>query len=484
MRPTALIALTLLFTTALHGMKFARASGFYITQVGGPDSGPTEANPSAVFWNPAALGGDPTPAAMLDASYFFRTSSYTRSHEYFQDQNTGEWLLRDSATSRKASLSNRFPFPFAGFSHPAGEGVFGIGAYAPFGSSSEWDDPNGAQKYFSTESTLTHYYVTPAYAHPLTEHAFVGFGFSYVRAFLDSTAHADIAATLTGGKPESQDVDAIRHLDNLAGNAFSGILGVFFNYDSWRFGASFTTPTSVESKGVFSLTPDGSFLCRRVGCRTGDGGIILDPTPSEADRIQPLLAGVTAKYTLPASLKSSFDYYPTSKLRTRLYMEWVDWSSFDAIRLETFDRRHNLIPERQVSEQQFQDAFGVRLGFKYAYTDRVSPFLGGSFDSNAIPDSWLTPATFDSNKMAATLGADVKVAEDLSVKAAFVQVLYGDRTVDLNESLQKPAAPGKYTNAVSFLNVGIIYRFGRAVDPEEAPASESAPTLQPEGPLP
>lgn len=476
----ASLSLSILLATAPRS---SLASGFYITQVGGPDSAPTETNPSAVFWNPAALGGDRTSAAMIDLSYFFRSSSYTRNHEYFQDQNTNEWLIRESSNSQKANLGNQFPFPFAGLSYPAGKGVFGIGAYAPFGASSEWDDPNGAQKYFSTKSTLTHYYVTPAYAHPLTGHAFIGFGFSYVRAFLDSTRHADLAK-LTGGKPEAADMDTITHLDNVAGNAFSGILGFFLKYDTWRLGASFTTPTSPTSKGVFSLTPAGSFVCRKVTCRTAEGEVLLDPKAEDVDRILPQRASVTAKYTLPASIKSSLDYYFTSRLRARLYGEWVDWSSYDAIRLTTDDKRGFLIPSNEAGEQHFQDAFGVRLGFKYAYTDRFSPFAGVGFDSNAIPDEWLTPATFDSDKVAATLGGDVKVTEGVNVKAAFVQVIFSERTIDLNESLQKPAAPGKYTNAVTFFNVGVIYRFGRPPEAGEAPSTESAPAVQPEGPLP
>lgn len=436
------------------------ASGIYITQVGGPDSGPTEANPAAVFWNPATLGPLRDPSLLLDSSYFWRTSAYEKSHRMEFDEATEKSFPVKSDSTERAELSNVFPFPFIGFTYPLSKGVLGIGAYAPFGASSEWDDSNGAQKYFADESTFAHYFITPAYAHPITENTYVGFGLSYVRAFLDTRRLIDFAVELTGGQQELQENKARSHLDSLAGNAFNGTLGIFGDYGTWRFGISFATPTRIRIRGIQSLAPIGSFLCNKVACKDESGTPILEPTPENNGQIQPHLASVDGSYTLPASIKSSIDYFVTPRLRTRLYGEWVDWSSFETIELRPSKARLNLFADKS-SPEHFQDAFGLRLGGKYWLTDRWAPFAGVGYDSNAIPDEWLTPAIFDSDKFSGTVGVDLAVTDRMNFKMAFVQVIYADRTIELKKSSQEPPAPGRYENSVSIVNAGFLYRFAR-----------------------
>ncbi|MBI2889972.1 MAG: outer membrane protein transport protein [Nitrospirae bacterium] len=453
----------------------AVASGFYVTQIGGPDSGPTEPAPTAVFWNPAALGGDRVPAAMLDLTYFMRKAEYSRSHEFTQDASK-DWIAIPSSSSQTGNLSNWLPFPFAGASWPLSRGVGGIGVYAPFGATSEWDDPHGAQKYYAGTSTLMHVFVTPAYAHPLTDRAHIGFGFSYVRSFLDTTRHSDIASSLAGGRPEAPDTDAITHLDNVAGNAFNGTLGVFLDHEAWQFGASFSTPTVVKGHGVFEFIPLGRFLCTRVGCRTDDGGRLEEAvTPADIERIVPYKAEVRAEYTLPASVKAAFDYHVTPRIRTRVYGEWVNWKAFETITLRTSERQNNLIPETQTIEERFEDAFGIRLNVKYRWSDRIAPFAGVSFDGNAVPDAWLTPAIIDSDKVTGLAGGDFAITDRIRAKAAVGRIFYGDRKIDLGESLQEPTSAGSYENSVTFFNLNLAYRFAPGGASPVEPANPEVP---------
>lgn len=411
------------------------ASGFFLSQIGGPDTAPTDPDPTAVFWNPAALGATDRLEIQVDYISILRYAHYDREVDYQWDTAGKQWQ-RVAGEMKSASLFNYIPLPFVGLSYNFSDWfAAGLAFYSPYGASSTWDDSDGPQRYHSIAGRNNFYFFSPAASVKLRDWLYLGLTLSYVRSLVESERRADFS-DIVGGLPEDPSLLATMKLEGFAGASIAGQLGLFIDLNKIKLGFSYQLPIEINNEGKITLTPQSQKL----------KGVIGDQV-SEAD--------ARMSFTLPDHFKLSLDYYLRHDLRLRAYVEWVNWSRFDAIRIDVHRRTISLIPATITDEQHFHDAFGLRTQVKYWLTHGFALFTGIGFDRNAIPDETLSPVFIDSDKLAAHLGADWLVSDFLRAKLGVNYIHYFENTVE--GSARVPTADGVYGSEVVFLDLNLTY---------------------------
>ncbi|MBU2552804.1 MAG: outer membrane protein transport protein, partial [Proteobacteria bacterium] len=317
-------------TLALLAARDAGASGFFLSQIGGPDASPTDPDPTAIFWNPAALGGVDGLEVQADLISILRFAHYDRGVDYQWDVKGKTWN-QVAGPERRASLLNYIPLPFFGLAYQLSERLsLGLGVYSPFGASSSWDDAEGPQAYHSIAGSNNSIFFSSSVALRILRWLHAGLTISYVRSTASSERLAEFS-DIIGGLPEDPSLLATMALEGFAGDAFSAEIGLYADLEQLRFGLAYQPPISVVNQGKIVLTPRGDKIKDVIGDR-----------PAEAD--------AEMSYTLPDNIKASVDYYLRRDLRLRLYLEWVNWSRFDAIRIDVQRRTVSLLPEAIVDQ--------------------------------------------------------------------------------------------------------------------------------------
>lgn len=411
------------------------ASGFFLSQVGGPDSFPTEPNPAATFWNPAALGLIRDYELQLDIYSGMRYVNYKRDVGYEWNDDKGIWETK-SGTKEEASLLNYIPLPFLGLSIPIKENVtLGFGVYSPFGSSSDWEDENGPQRYHSIRGGFNHIFLSPSLAYRFTRSLYGGITISYIRSLVESEKRLDLA-DLVGGLAEDPSIETTMKMDGFAGYAVAPQIGILFDQGRFRFGLSYQAKIPIKNRGLIIITPEGEKIRDIMG---------VADAKAEAEM----------RYTLPDVIKTSFDYYLKDSLRLRGYFEWVNWSRFDEIRFLISKRTSSLISDEITDEQYFRDAFGTRGQVKYWLKRDLAIYGGLGFDKNAIPDETVSASFVDSDKIASSFGIDTFLTRCLRMKVAlqFIHFLPND----VEGSIRVPSANGEYNSEVVLLDLNLTY---------------------------
>lgn len=408
------------------------ASGFYISNVNGSEGAPTQGDAGSVFWNPSAMVLVEKPEVLLDFSLIYRRLTYTRGITYTYSSQTDSWEWMPSSYTKKGHLSNFAPFPYAGFVYPINERIsFGLGFYAPFGSSSQWDE-NGAQRYQSIEGNILTFFGTVAGAYRITKNFSIGIGVSYVRSLVYSKKIYNLTE-VTGGYPEDPDMDAELLLDNFAGDTWNISAGILYIYEPYlRIGLSYTSPVYIRNHGRLKITPIGETARVLMSDRAIEGEGTLEAT-------------------YPQTFKLSADYFPRSFLRLRLNFQFVNWNQFDGFHFKFDKKTSAFIPSELDEEQDFVDSFTVSGSVKWWIIKKIAAYGGLGFDKNAIKSTTVGGDLYDANKISLFLGAEFDIGKGFFLRAGTIQVFYLDR--DVEGSIRWPPADGTYRSYVGFFDI-------------------------------
>lgn len=410
-------------------------SGFFLSQIGGPDSSPTEPNPSAIFWNPSALGAIENFQIQLDLISILRFVNYERDIAYQWNTTNKVWETT-KGENKSAKLFNYVPVPFLGFACPITERiVLGFGIYSPFGSSSKWNDGNGVQSYHAIEGSFNHYFFSPSISYKFSKNIYGGLTLSYVRSSVSSERKADFS-DLVGGLPEDPSLQAKMKLEGFSGNAIAPEAGLLFDLGKLKFGISYQAPISVKNKGLIVLIPEAEKIQDVIGEKKSE-------------------AYAEMKYTLPDNIKASLDYYIKDNLRLRGYFEWVNWSRFDEIKMKVLKKTSSLISDEISDKHLFNDAFGVRTQIKYWFSPKFAIFTGLSYDSNAIPDETISSVFIDSEKISGSFGIDTYITGFFRTKIALQFTHFFAN--DVKGSVRVPSADGKYSSEAVFIDLNLFF---------------------------
>ncbi len=472
--------LALLALASMLGLEAtAHAGGFLVARFGGEHGHPTTTDATALYYNPAGLAFASGTRVYLDGSFALRTATYDRPAGAIDHVGTGTPSDGVSANSGRATLSNAIASPFFGVVSDLGQPGLAVGLSfsTPFGGPSVWDSRDtlktspypgavdGPQRWASIDGTIRSSYVTLGGAYQI--------------------APARLSIGLSANLVLSQ-VNTVRARN---GNGTDDLVSSGGAVQEGRSVIDVRGTTGSIGVGVVWRPIDELWLGASYQSQPGFGEMKLEGTlDSKLATAAMTHDKVEVLQSLPDVVRWGGRFRPSKQLELRVFGDFARWSVFDKqclLNQNDPKRSCTLNPDGTLDgpgggsgvtfavPRHWKNTFGVRAGGSYWVTPEVEAFVGGGFDSNAVPNATIDPALFDMNKGSASAGARVTLLEQrLIVDATFTQVFYASRTIaprprDGSGDAVSPAQPpsrtpdmaGTYAQAASVLVVGVGYTF-------------------------
>lgn len=467
------------------GSTTALAAGIAVARFGGEHGHPTTDNVTSIYYNPAGLVLNRGTHLFIDGTFATRSVTFLRPASaigaYTLPDGTQEYLLSDgaeAANSGEATLSNMAAVPFMGLSSDFGTDwmAAGLAFYAPFGGSSSWDKNtelegnemypgavDGSQRWFSIDGTIRSLYLTAATAFQI-EAADLSLGFSV--SGIKSDINTVRARNAEGddqlvASPDDMTLKEGRAHVNAQGMQVGFGLGAIWQPlpDKLWFGFSYTSKPNVSG----GMELDGEL--------TTVFGVQKDAETTD----------VTVTQDMPDIYRFGARLRPTEKLELRMFADYTRWSALEAQCILTKGSEQECTfsgvedaltnpqgvtstsaqPPNQAVGRFWQDSYGVRLGGSYWFTDNVETYLGGGYDSSAVPVEMVDPALFDMDKISASIGTRWQALESFGLALTYTHVFYFEVDTDgqgiadeFSEAskLKQPSNEGVYNQSVNVLN--------------------------------
>jgi long-chain fatty acid transport protein len=436
----------------------AQAGGFASARFGGEHGTAADTLPSAIYYNPGAIGLLDGQQLMFDAAFALRTAEYTRSADAI-DASTltaveSAGLSRADATDAltgRASLSDWVVLPFAGVVSDLGlkRVPLRVGAafFVPFGGQSSWDERaanaafpgavDGPARWYNIEGTIRSLAGSLDAAYRI-DAARLAIGVSGTLYFqqVETVRARNANATDNLVAPDGTLVEG-RSLLDVSGTAAGVGVGVLWEAIARRMwlGASYQS-----QPGFGTMELDGT----------------LTNTLGSARPAQPVDVVFTEE--LPDIVRIAARGRPLRVLELRVELSWERWSQLDqmcladagasdleaacATRADGSQLNSGYASDVvQVFARDWHDTFGARIGASYFAGHSLELLLGAGFDSSAIPDRTLDPSLFDMNKLLLAAGVTYTVGA-VALSLTVSDAIYFERDtrgVEGNESLALPS---------------------------------------------
>lgn len=461
---TSVFAGTLAGLTCLFSGFSSQASGFLNPRLADPHGNPALANPYAIYFNPAALGGMQGTHIVVDGTLAWRTVDITRNASALSAQLPGS--LSDPtyvrANTGDAHASNVVGLPFLAASSDFGQRNFfaGIGAYVPFGGVAKFDQreqfagnstANGAidgpQRWALISGTQQGLFSTAAAGFRLPdERLSLAFSGSLV---LSSIVHFQ-ARNLPGNDDIASEGRALVDVSGAEGSMTAGVYWEPLPEHKLRLGASYAV-------------------------RPGFGDIRLSGTLRQHSPTYDTNQDIDMLLTYPDVIRVGVAAMPWGpSVELRLDAEYATWSAFKRQCIVVRGKDCNVGPdgsERNPGEvlialtRNWKNAGGVRAGVGYFLDDKTEIYGGAGFDTSSVPKANLEPTYPDAFKLIGSLGARHEFAEGVVLGASYTYVGYlsvdtgHQNSFALAGASRVPNEDGKYASTVMFFNVNAAFAF-------------------------
>lgn len=473
--PVATAVIALLWLVA--SPRPAHAGGYAAARFGGLRGTVADTNPTAVYYNPGAIGFEGGHALMADLTLALRKSSYRRDADAI-DQATLDALdqagLRDegvAALTGTTHLTNVVASPFIGASSDLGlDGPLRVGAafFVPFGGQSTWDETtpsgtfpgaqDGSARWYNIDGVIRSLALGTAVAYRLkSPRLSVGVGLTTYFSEVDSlrARNPDGGDRLVFGDGSLAEGRSLLQVSGIDLGVGAGLLWEALPEQLWIGGSYQSQPGfgTMELQGTLKNT-------------------FATAAPAPA-------ADVRFTQALPDIFRLGARYRPQPAIELRLVGDYTRWSHLDQMCLATAGvgdmasacatrADGSLVDDShggdvvQIFRRNWQDTYGVRVGAMYFLGDRAEVGVSVDYDSNAIPDATLDAALFDMDKMLFSLGGAYALTDGVSLSMTLTEVTYFTRDtggVAGNESLalpsRQPGNQGVYAQNILLLNTGL-----------------------------
>ena len=375
-------------------------------------------DPSAVYYNPAALGEIEGNNALVTGTY---------AGVYNSVENSGRRAVNKHDDNFLATA-------FANYHIPDSDFTIGIGSYTPFGLATTYD--REFTRFAAERTELKIIYVTPALSWQPSKYFAIGAGASFVRA---SGIFSRTLCLAGGGACAVPAAQGRMRLTDTA-NAFTYNIGILLSpRESVKVGLSYRARAdirfdSADVKLSGALAPFGN---RRAKVR---------PIP-----IPPVInAGLF--WQINPSWGAEFVYE---------YARWSEFSRFSATFSPPVPLPGFSLPE------DWKSTSTLRLGSSYAIDQNWEIRGALAIEETPIPSRTLNPAIPGADLLTVNAGVGYKW-QRFGVDLGYMAVFYKTRRVTNNEleglpatGFAFPGAPGKdkYETFNNFVSMSFSYRF-------------------------
>lgn len=430
----------------------AAASGFSVARFSGEHGHPTTDNPTALYFNPAALRGRRVEL-FADGLFGLRRVTYTRSA---RPSDEADPPGAEGANVGRATLLNPMASPSLWLAVPVSSRLsLAAGVFTPFGGPISWDQRSGFEgsPYPGPADGITRYHAIEG----LSITSYGSLGASY--ALGESGLRFGLA--LNGVYSRLEDVRAWsgggngvlgegRSLLEVDGFAWSFGAGAFYEDRAkrWRLGVSYQSRPNVAG-GI------------RLGGRLSNdiGG------PSSAD--------VQLHEDLPDVVRLGVAYQARPNIELRAFGSWERWSAFERQCVTDASAACELLPNGgqpnggqvlQNVPRAFHDGFEARAGVSVWTSPNWELFSGLGVMSTAVPNQTLEASLPDFVGVTFSLGARARVSDSLSVGGSLSHIVSPAREANSNFQdyqlpSQLPDASGHYTQSITYADLNLSLRF-------------------------
>lgn len=359
----------------------------------------TADTPAAVYYNPAGLTQIEGQAVSATAYFIQLESDYT------------------SPLGSTSSLKREFkPVPqlYYAWSPSASPWAFGLGAYAPFGLSSEWSPSSSGFGAIATKSELTTYSLAGIAAYEIAPGLSIGAG------------------------------PVVHRADVSLRRAFTPVNEYFLEGDGQAVGFSAGIRWQPSERHAFGLSYQHSYSVKLKGA-TGIAGIL--PSQAADTRLQ-----------FPEIVIVGYSFRPAPGWNLEVNVDWTNWDRVNELSIRTAPPLADTMPFN------WRSSFYYDAGITREFASGFSVSAGYTFAENSIPDSTYTPAIPDSDRHIVSCGIGYRT-ERVAIYLNYQYAWSPDRTVTGSPSGTPGSFPsgqtadGTYRNRYHAISTSFSYEF-------------------------
>jgi len=430
----------------------ARASGFSVARFSGEHGHPTTSNPTALYFNPAALTQAQGLHLFTDLSLAVRRVSYDRQRAPSDAPDPADAA---GANVGRAVLVNPLFNPVLAASLKLGNVSLGVGFFTPFGGSVSWNlrpqfagsrypgPVDGVTRFQSIEGEIVTSQLSVGGALRVAGTGLsLGVSASAMRSWIN-----DVRAWSSGGNDVTHEG---RSLIDVSGYAFGFGVGALYELkqDVLWLGLSYQSRPNVS------------------------GGMRLHGS-LENDIGGPSGANVDVIYDLPDIIRWGARYRPRPNLELRAFGDYTRFSAFTnqcavvsgtACELTNNGAQRTGAQVLQNVPRDFRDTVGVRLGLSVWTSARLEFFSGLGYDSSAVPDSTMEPGLPDWAGTSFALGGRIALGKRVHAALSYTHFVFVPRDVqgrlaEYAPPSRSPDASGHYAQQVGVGNANLDLAF-------------------------
>ena len=379
---------------------------------------------SVIYWNPAA-------ATMLKGwSAYAGVAAVNVDGSFTQDT---------TAAVFPGEVPTEFP-PHLFVNYAGDRWALGVGAYIPYGLTSEWGD-NFPGRFSALKATLTSVYVQPNFAFELVPGRLsIGggpvFGYSRVE-LIQGIDLAEQAVPLPGLPPGATfGLLGIRPGTEFARAKLKG------NATAWGFdlgihgqlthdlqvGARYLSKVDFhydDADATFQAIPTGLVVPAALAT---PGGTVLVPggTPVDALVAPEFITGgplvpqkVSTSISHPAQFQAGVGFSGIPNLMLAADYVWVQWDAFDQLPVNF---QGPASTNSRTLIEDYNNSWGIRTGAQYDFANGWAGRVGFNFAQTPAPDATVTPLLPDMDRYDWTLGLSIPFAHRYAIDASYLRV--------------------------------------------------------------
>jgi long-chain fatty acid transport protein len=393
-----------------HGARAVGMGGAFVARA---------SDPSAVFFNPAGLAFQEGINVMGGGTLIFPATKFKYSNTAVPEIEEEDQMYTPPNLYGTYAVDNKW--------------VVGIGVFTPYGLGSKWkNDWIGSALSVNTE--VQTFYINPTVSYKISDQLSLGVGFSYIYGTVDLSKRVPIPIP---GAP----INGTLKLDG-TGTGFGFNAGILYKpCEKISLGASYRSLTKLEFSG--------------------------DAVFSDMGSLAGLFPGGSGKATLPmpANLYIGAAYKISSSLTVEADFQFVGWSSYKelVIDLPTGPAAPPQLGGQPLQKSQTQvknwdDGYLGRIGAEYQCCQNLTLRAGVVYDITGQPASKMEPMLPDADRIDPSVGFGYKLTDQLSVDAAYMIVLFSERTSSYQPT-PTTAFAGTYNSTAHLFCLDISYKF-------------------------
>ena len=401
---------------------------------------------SSIYWNPAA-------SARLSGWSVLAGAAAIVLDGKFEQDTTFRTFKGDVPTAL-------VPHVFVNYHNPASRVSWGLGAYVPYGLTSQWktDFPG---RFLAQKAALQTIYIQPNASWQINSRVSIGggpvIGHSSVELIQGVDLSEQVVPGLTvGGQPVRFSSLGIAKRTEFArarleGDAwgFGAHVGLQARLSrAWTFGVRYLTPITFkydDADAVFTPVTTNLVLGGAIPNPANPSGPPIVPAGTPVDALVsssftsgPLVAQkVSTKVAHPSQFQVGFVYTGFSNWEIEADYALVGYSSFKELPI---DFSNAATPDRTLIED-YNNSSAIRLAAEYRFSNTLQVRGGFAGVTRAAPNETVTPLLPEQDRANYALGASLPVFSRWVIDGAYVLVTTPGRRgrIDERTSTQQTA---------------------------------------------